>query len=488
MIVDKLTILHISDLHRSADNPISNISLLSSLYRDIDNYSNDGISSPDLIIVSGDIVQGSNNFEQADEILIQQYEEAYDFLVSLANEFLSGDRKKIILVPGNHDICWKESLLSMKKIDENVFLDENREVKSYYLKELNKSNSKTKWSWKNRCFYTIEDLNMYYNRLKYFANFYKKFYDNQKEYSLNPKEQYGIFDFEEWGITVVGLNSCYNNDHLNRSGTISPDSLGNVSFKLRHLIKEKRLILATWHHNINGSPYKQDYMDNSIIQNFIADEIKIGFHGHQHKSEIIRAENNIIDNKKIIILSAGSICAGPNELPSGYKQQYNILELIRINNDEIELKVNSREKSLESSFENPIWQKGLISSSKPYVQLKLRHEKKVVNTFENLEKAEKLYKENEFEEAIKILINMDRDEPFVRTILLECYLKLDDKEKEIIQLVDNPKNNAEAVALINAVLEENNKEQIKNIYKNEYISNSQDPTIKELKKLLEVKI
>ena len=214
MVVEKLTILHISDLHRSSDNSISNVSLLSSLCRDSDNYYNDKILKPDLIIVSGDIVQGSNDFENADKILIEQYKEAHDFLVSLADELLNGDRNKIILVPGNHDICWKESILSMKKIDENKFLDNNQEVKNYYLKEINKSNSNIRWSWKDRSFYAIEDNNMYYNRLSYFVNFYKEFYNNQKEYSLNPKDQYDIFDFEEWGITVIGLNSCYNNDHL----------------------------------------------------------------------------------------------------------------------------------------------------------------------------------------------------------------------------------------------------------------------------------
>lgn len=229
-------------------------------------------------------------------------------------------------------------------------------------------------------------------------------------------------------------------------------------------------------------------MDNYIIQNFIAYDIKIGFHGHQHKSEIIRAENNIVENKKMIILSAGSICAGPNELPSGYKQQYNILELIRINDNEIELKINSREKTPESSFENPIWQKGLINSLEPYVKLKLEHEKKIVNELEILGKAEKLYKENEIEEAIKLLDNLDKNDPFVRKILIECYLKLDDKEEEIIKLFNNPKNSLEAVALINAVLEVNNKEYIRNAYKNDYINKSEDPIIKELKKLLEVKI
>ena len=76
-----------------------------------------------------------------------------------------------------------------------------------------------------------------------------------------------------------------------------------AALRLRELNEKGRFILATWHHNTKGKPYDQDYMDGTFIQNLIADNVRIGLHGHQHKLEIIREENNIIDNKVMHIES-----------------------------------------------------------------------------------------------------------------------------------------------------------------------------------------
>ncbi len=64
-----------------------------------------------------------------------------------------------------------------------------------------------------------------------------------------------------------------------------------------------------------------------FFKNLISYGVNIGFHVHQHRNEVVRSESIIIDNEKIFVLSAGSLCAGPSELPTGYNPQYNILEL-----------------------------------------------------------------------------------------------------------------------------------------------------------------
>jgi 3',5'-cyclic AMP phosphodiesterase CpdA len=107
----KLTIAHISDLHRTYDNPISNVALLNSLMHDMDTYTTQGIDKPDILIVSGDIVQGSADIN----LLAKQYDEALDFLNKLASELFNSDKSRIILIPGNHDVSWSESKKSMKK-------------------------------------------------------------------------------------------------------------------------------------------------------------------------------------------------------------------------------------------------------------------------------------------------------------------------------------------------------------------------------------
>ncbi|MBI2466703.1 MAG: hypothetical protein HYV62_02610 [Candidatus Rokubacteria bacterium] len=57
----KLSVLHISDLHRDPENPIRNDVLLDSLQNDRRHYTAEetpAVQSPGVVIVSGDIIQG----------------------------------------------------------------------------------------------------------------------------------------------------------------------------------------------------------------------------------------------------------------------------------------------------------------------------------------------------------------------------------------------------------------------------------------------
>lgn len=475
MKIDQLSIMHISDLHRSRDNPISNDALITSLMRDMDTYTTEGVRKPDILIVSGDIVQGSNNFEKAAELLVEQYKEALDFLNKLVYELFDGDKSKIILVPGNHDISWTESKNSMEKVEENKIIDSNGYLIKSIFHEAIKIDSSIKWSWLDRSFYRITDNTLYENRLSYFCDFYRQFYEGVRSYSLNPDEQFDIFDLQQFGITIIGFNSCFHNDHLNRAGLINSRCIGKVGYKLRTLNKEGRLILATWHHNTRGGPYDQDYMDNIYIQNFIADNVKIGFHGHQHKVEVFRAENNIIDNKMMFILSAGSLCAGPKELPSGYNQQYNLLELFRIDDEIIQLKVHSRVKTHQSAFDNPIWEKGVFSSSVSEFITEIEHAKPMI--LPSLGKVEKLIGDKNYEAAQDILSQHDLDDDIVRILLLECYNQLGNYSG-ILENFSQPRNTSEAIALMNASLENGDKTVINRVLTTEFITSSTDPSVK----------
>ncbi|MBL7854760.1 MAG: metallophosphoesterase [Cyclobacteriaceae bacterium] len=460
----KISILHISDLHRSKGCEISNVALLSSLLKDKDRYSvseSPKIKAPDIIVVSGDVIRGSIKPDGSEEEVQNQYDEAISFLNDLVKYFLGGDKNRIVIIPGNHDIDWKFSKESMEKIDNAKVFDENNTLKWEILKEALNQNSITRWSWKDLSFYKIVDADKYNKRLQAFANCYTTFYEGKRTYSIDPRAQYDIFDYPQYNLTIAAFNSCYNNDHLRLVGDIHPECIANVNLKLRELQRKGRLILSTWHHNTKGLPYDSTYMDNSRLKNFIDSGISIGFHGHQHKTELIHEFSDVIEQKKIIVFSAGTLCGGPNELPVGNNRQYNIIEIdSQEESPNLQITLHVREKTDSSPFDNPIWTAGRIDS-KNVSHYTLEIEKPIVSdastTFLEIEK---LMNDGNYPEVKQRLLNLDIKNDFVRKFLVECILQTEDFELAL-KVFSDPQTNEEAITLLNATIQLGNKVQMR---------------------------
>jgi len=482
---DKISIMHISDSHRGKDTLITNSSLLTSLINDKERYTTFEeplIRAPDIIIVCGDIIRGSEHESNSKQKIQYQYDEAIGFLTDLANEFIDGNKHRVVLVPGNHDVDWKYSRESMVKIDNTRVLDSNNQLKSEYLRNAINQHSDIKWSWKELSFYRIVDHNVYRRRFEAFSNFYGAFYDGKRSYPLNPDSQYDIFDFPEFGISIVGYNSCYNNDHLNLVGDIHPDCIASSTLRLKKLAKKGRLQMAVWHHNTKGLPYDANYMDSSRLKNFIESDITLGFHGHQHKTEIIRDYNNMIEQKKIVVFSAGTLCGGPRELPVGHNQQYNIVEIKPNPEDENTMRVSlhTRERTSSSSFDNPIWGQGRIDSSNiSYIHTSIPKPVPVTPTSILLE-AEALLKEKRYQDAKETLLRLDSSDPFVRKFLLESLSCTDDIDT-ICRIFNSPQNNEEAVHFLSATFNSGDKKMMAECIEHSFIKNSSNPTIRELR-------
>lgn len=484
-MIAKVSILHISDLHRDKDNPISNSAILTSLLSDREKYTTAEqplVQAPDIIIVCGDVARGSENKEKTDEEILKQYDEAIGFLTNLANKFFGGNKDRIVLIPGNHDVDWKYSRKSMAKIGSEQVLDSNNQLKQEYLKQAINQHSNVRWSWEELSFYKVEDPNTYNKRFEAFSRFYSKFYDGKKSYSLSPDSQYDIFDFPELAISIVGYNSCYNNDHLNRVGDIHPDCIAKSIPDLKKLARKGRLLLAAWHHNTKGLPYDADYMDGSKLKNFIDADIVLGFHGHQHKTEIVREYNNMIEQKRIVVFSAGTLCGGHRELPVGQNQQYNIVEIEDDpeSNGHLKITLHTREKTTTSSFDNPIWDQGRIDSTNvSYFSASVPKPRQATPTADLLD-AETLMKEKKYEDAKVRLLKLDLNDEFVRKFLLENSVQSDDYDT-ICKVFYPPQNTEEAVHLLNSLLQLNNKEMMAEYMKHPLIKNSIDPAVIELR-------
>ena len=270
------TLLHISDLHRTSGPRLRNDELFTAILSDSPRWKLDGIPDPDLIIVSGDLIQGVNpeDFDaaSADDEISRQYEEASDLLGRLADEFLNCDRARLIMVPGNHDVDWPRSLASMRPTKDypRDIGRRSRQPSSLY-----------RWSWKNCQAYTIADSNLYATRLDHFNTFRARFYENiDDSCGLKVNDDFLFSEYPDIGLAVGGFSSWYGNDCFCHVGDISPSALAES----QSLIAKSTMpvAVAVWHHGIVGGPRHHDYMDQRVVHRLIDFGFNVGLHGHQH--------------------------------------------------------------------------------------------------------------------------------------------------------------------------------------------------------------
>ena len=315
--------MHISDLHRSPEDPISNEELVSALLHDRDRYMREtpSIAPPEAIVVSGDIIEGvPMGTEDFSTQIDQQYEVAEHLLEELAERFLEGDRSRLVIVPGNHDVDWNTAFSAMEPVEPS-------DIPRNLSRELYATDSLLRWDWSSRTLYRITHHEAYERRLEPYWRFCRRFYSG-----LNmPRQAHQSSDAQLYDLFggVVGLaafNSCHGNDCFAYHGRIEPGSVARSDLGLRDGDVHD-LRVAVWHHNIQGAPYRNDYMDADIVRGMIGRGFRLGLHGHQHRAQAQAQEIRLPNLETMALISAGSLCAGPQQLPPGTHRQYNIVEI-----------------------------------------------------------------------------------------------------------------------------------------------------------------
>ena len=471
-----VSILQISDLHRDPANPIRNDTLLTSLDNDRSRYTRNGdpvIGLPDIVIISGDIIQGVQpGTPDADAKLATQHGEALDFLGQLTERFVGGDRRRVVIVPGNHDVSACHFVDSLSRVD--IVPDRKKQLVS----QLFSQESPLRWSWSDLELFKITDPQKYAERLAPFATFYEQFYAGRRKYSLDPSEQFDIFDFPEFGLTIVGFSSCFNNDIFNKPGAIHPGCIAAASTRLRDRQFDGRLRLAVWHHNTEGLPMQADYMDPGILQNLIDSGFSLGFHGHQHRPQFLDTRFRYGGDRRITVISAGTLCGSAS---FRFGRAYNIVELDtegqtgrlhlrEMQNDDLRLPIWGC-RSLPPGTAN-----FLAFEYDPPPEPLTRPDR---NTFALLE-AQKLYEQGEYQKAAEILDDLEAKDDLARPLLLECLRKLGDTAK-IIARFDPPASPNEAICLMDALWAEGGRDRLRALLAEPVVADSADLSVIEMR-------
>jgi hypothetical protein len=336
--------MHISDLHRAVAEPLSNDEILSSLIADVTRYETEkpSIAKPDAIIVSGDLVQGLPLGSPAySGGLVNQYKVTFDLLVKLADAFLAGDRSKLVMIPGNHDVDFNQSLAAMVEVKVRI-----EDVKALLFDS--QSENPHRWSWSEGRLYKINCPIGYEDRFRYYCDTFREFYHGVSlAYPVDATSYSNLFELDNGNILVAAFNSCHGNDCFDHVGDIPRSEVAKCHLRITESGKSYRLKIAIWHHDIAGPPRRTDYMDSEVVKLLIDKGFRLGMHGHQHKANAAPEWVYTAKRTSMVVVSAGSLCAGRYDIPRGVSREYNVVE---IDSGYAKARVHVREAKVSNIF------------------------------------------------------------------------------------------------------------------------------------------
>ena len=445
----KVSILHISDIHKGADMSLT--TLLNSLVRDSERWDDEGIRQPDYIVLSGDVIQGGPTEEE----IAQQYREAEGFLAELCNIFLNGHRERLIVVPGNHDVSWPYSGNCMVPVETTP-----ERVKEYL-----RHNGKRdlRWNWEERQLSKIQSYSDYVHRFDQFVDFYNRFFDGIYTYPSDPEKAAMCIPLREHNLCFACFNSCCNNDHLNSAGEIHKDAIYSIDRELTTCFNQGMLPIGVWHHNAYGDPYQTDYMSKEVLDKLLEHRIKIGLFGHQHKSQVAEEYSDLLvpeeDRKRLLLISAGTLFGGDSEQHKGIRRQYNIIELDMENGQAI-VSIHVREDgNNDVSSDDPYWRaKQLPGGAVITYHVRFKH----VSDDEKLRIIdEETRKSGNYKRGIEALRASNIKNSFTQ-MMLDSYLRqLDDKD--ILSVLPEPETVNQCFFLIGVIDKEHDAEAYKRL-------------------------
>ena len=434
------TLLHISDLHRTSTPRLDNDELLSAILSDTKRWEEEGIPYPEVIIVSGDLIQGTSvDHPNPDSEIARQYAEVGAFLQQLTNEVVDSDPSRVIIVPGNHDVHWSRALQAMSPLETSP---DGINVKAF------EANSTIRWNWKEQKAYEIVDRDVYESRFEHFRLFQAKFYASLNPSPLVQNNDIVRIEYPSLGLVVVGFASWHGNDCFCHIGEIDTKALATA----RELLQDSRapVAIAVWHHGVVGGPHAHDYMDVRIVHRLIDFGFSVGLHGHHHYAGAAPFELRLPNLTSMAVVGAGSLAVGDRELPMGERRQFNIVEI-----DPGSETVTTHVRAMSSA--------GVFTGShrddfggNTSVTLPLRHSParpKGPTVMQRLDDAMTAESLGLHEEALNLLpsISSDHQHP-IRQIEIKALEGLE-RQEDLLRLLNPPQNQDEAVKIISVLLD-----------------------------------
>ncbi len=346
------------------------------------------------------------------------------------------------------------------------------------------NNGDLRWSWKDFCFYLIADKGKYGNRFKHYVEFYNDFYEGRRVIEEDCASHGSIIEIPDYNIAFLTLNSCYNLDHLNDSGSIYTGAVTENGIRISDLDKRGYLLCAVWHHHVSGLPTEHNYLDYRILSSLMRYNIQMGLFGHQHKSTIVQRYDDVLEEKEMFLISTGCLYGNRNQLPPGTSRQYNLVG-IKMRGQSVEVSVRVRKDQSENLFQLPIWANAKIGNSNRDVvvkTLKLKEPIQVAPSELINEINERTRKEEDYRRGISALVPFRTDNPIVEHYIDDYIAFLEPEDCYFVKdSLGEIKSETQAMYLLGSAKVLRDKSFLDQLRQIDYIKNHNAPGVKVLR-------
>ena len=277
------------------------------------------------------------------------------------------------------------------------------------------------------------------------------------KHPIQRNSGYNLFELDGGRILVAAFESLQGNDCFSFKGGIDGTAIANAALRVRDDGGPHNLRVAVWHHGLHSEPsYRSDYVSMISVYDLIGHGFRLGLHGHQHFAEIGSHYVHIPDDRVMAVVSAGSLCAGGNDLPRGINRQYNV---VVISDDYAEARVHVREVTRGNHFAAS---SGATGFANGVAQLRLtdalndRERESDVERVRNSKlviEAEGKLRDGRPESALEILEKVGwKDEPYARELFIRAAESSNQWEKVTVILAA-PTTADERVKLMEALIQ-----------------------------------
>jgi len=285
----------------------------------------------DFVVVSGDLTQRAAPSE---------YAKLKRFLEAEIEPLVIGDRAavktRVVIVPGNHDVDWNAEVFdTLALANARSDLAEQWFADGMWRPATQPYRIKTGHFGHTSAFEIRAER--YHERFVAVQAFLSEYYAGKL---VQPHRPFGLLDargtgtgdwqahvFPDLHVALLGFNSCYRNDRYWHGAQIHEDAITEARDHIDGIDHSRSFLrIGVWHHGLESHRNRPDRLTFENLTALVTSGIKVGFHGHVHKSH---AQLHRFITDDFALVSTGTLGSAADDRPDAVANQFSIVDLHR---------------------------------------------------------------------------------------------------------------------------------------------------------------